>query len=152
MKVKPVMDALEARGADVVLVHTGQHYDEAMNEVFFRDLGIRRPDRHLGTGSGTHAEQTARVMVAFEPVLDEVAPDAVVVVGDVTSTLACGLVAARAGTLLAHVEAACAAATGPCQRKSTGQWPTGSLTISWHRPPTPWTTCAPRATAKTRST
>ena len=105
MKVKPVMDALEARGADVVLVHTGQHYDEAMNDVFFRDLGIRRPDRHLGTGSGTHAEQTARVMVAFEPVVDEVAPDAVVVVGDVTSTLACGLVAARAGTLLAHVEA-----------------------------------------------
>ena len=99
MKVKPVMDALEARGADVVLVHTGQHYDEAMNDVFFRDLGLRTPDRHLGTGSGTHAEQTARVMVAFEPVVDEIAPDAVVVVGDVTSTLACGLVAARAGTL-----------------------------------------------------
>ena len=105
MKVKPVMDALEARGADVVLVHTGQHYDEAMNEVFFRDLGLRPPDRHLGTGSGTHAEQTARVMTAFEPVVDEEAPDAVVVVGDVTSTLACGLVAARAGALLAHVEA-----------------------------------------------
>jgi UDP-N-acetylglucosamine 2-epimerase (non-hydrolysing) len=105
MKVKPVMDALEARGADVVLVHTGQHYDEAMNDVFFRDLNLREPDRHLGTGSGTHAEQTARVMVAFEPVVYEVAPDAVVVVGDVTSTLACGLVAARAGTLLAHVEA-----------------------------------------------
>ena len=105
MKIKPVMDALEARGAEVVLVHTGQHYDDAMNDVFFRDLGIRKPDRHLGTGSGTHAEQTARVMLAFEPVVDDVAPDAVVVVGDVTSTLACGLVAARAGTLLAHVEA-----------------------------------------------
>lgn len=90
MKVKPVMDALEARGADVVLVHTGQHYDEAMNDVFFRDLGLRKPDRHLGSGSGTHAEQTARVMVAFEPVVDEVAPDAVVVVGDVTSTLRAG--------------------------------------------------------------
>ena len=82
MRVKPVMDALEARGADVVLVHTGQHYDEAMNEVFFRDLGIRKPDRHLGTGSGTHAEQTARVMVAFEPVVDEVGPDTVVVAED----------------------------------------------------------------------
>jgi len=105
MKIKPVMDALEARGAEVVLVHTGQHYDEAMNDVFFRDLGIRPPDRFLGAGSGTHAEQTARVMVAFEPVVAEVAPDVVVVVGDVTSTLACGLVAARAGTLLAHVEA-----------------------------------------------
>lgn len=105
MKVKPVMDALEARGAEVVLVHTGQHYDEAMNDVFFRDLGLRPPDRHLGAGSGTHAEQAARVMVAFEPVVAEVAPDIVVVVGDVTSTLACGLVAARAATLLAHVEA-----------------------------------------------
>ncbi|WP_344670587.1 non-hydrolyzing UDP-N-acetylglucosamine 2-epimerase [Catenulispora yoronensis] len=105
MKVKPVMDALEARGAEVVLVHTGQHYDEAMNDVFFRDLGIRQPDRFLGAGSGTQAEQTARIMLAFEPVVAEEAPDAVVVVGDVTSTVACGLVAAKAGTLLAHVEA-----------------------------------------------
>lgn len=105
MKIKPVMDALEARGAEVVLVHTGQHYDEAMNDVFFRDLGIRTPDRYLGAGSGTQAEQTARIMLAFEPVAAELAPDAVVVVGDVTSTVACGLVAAKAGTLLAHVEA-----------------------------------------------
>jgi UDP-N-acetylglucosamine 2-epimerase (non-hydrolysing) len=105
MKVKPVMDALEARGAEVVLVHTGQHYDAAMNDVFFTDLGIRPPDRHLGTGSGTHAEQTARVMTAFEPLVDELAPDAVVVVGDVTSTLACALVAAKAGVPVAHVEA-----------------------------------------------
>ena len=105
MKIKPVMDALEARGAEVVLVHTGQHYDEAMNDVFFRDLGIRTPDRYLGAGSGSQAEQTARIMLAFEPVVAELAPDAVVVVGDVTSTVACGLVAAKAGTLLAHVEA-----------------------------------------------
>ena len=105
MKVKPVMDALEARRADVVLVHTGQHYDAAMNDVFFADLGLRPPDRHLGTGSGSHAEQTARVMTAFEPLVAELAPDAVVVVGDVTSTLACGLVAARAGVIVAHVEA-----------------------------------------------
>lgn len=105
MKIKPVMDALEARGAEVVLVHTGQHYDEAMNDVFFRDLGIRPPDRYLGAGSGSQAEQTARIMLAFEPVVAELAPDAVVVVGDVTSTVACGLVAAKAGTLLAHVEA-----------------------------------------------
>jgi UDP-N-acetylglucosamine 2-epimerase (non-hydrolysing) len=105
MKIKPVMDALEARGAEVVLVHTGQHYDEAMNDVFFRDLGIRSPDRYLGAGSGSQAEQTARIMLAFEPVVADLAPDAVVVVGDVTSTVACGLVAAKAGTLLAHVEA-----------------------------------------------
>lgn len=105
MKVKPVMDACERRGAEVLLVHTGQHYDESMNEVFFRDLGIRSPDHHLGSGSGTHAQQTARVMTAFEPLLDQVAPDAVVVVGDVTSTLACALVTAKAGALLAHVEA-----------------------------------------------
>ncbi|WP_433380434.1 non-hydrolyzing UDP-N-acetylglucosamine 2-epimerase [Actinoplanes sp. CA-142083] len=105
MKVKPVMDALEARGAEVVLVHTGQHYDAAMNDVFFADLGLRAPDRHLGTGSGTHAEQTARVMTAFEPLVDELRPDAVVVVGDVTSTLACALVAAKAGVPVAHVEA-----------------------------------------------
>ena len=69
MKIKPVMDALERRGAEVVLVHTGQHYDAAMNDVFFADLGIRPPDRFLGVGSGSHAEQTGRVMTAFEPLL-----------------------------------------------------------------------------------
>ncbi|MEU3454298.1 UDP-N-acetylglucosamine 2-epimerase (non-hydrolyzing) [Micromonospora sp. NPDC006766] len=105
MKIKPVLDALEARGARTALVHTGQHYDESMNEVFFRDLGLRPPDHHLGTGSGTHAEQTARVMTAFEPLVDTLAPDAVVVVGDVNSTLACALVAAKAGRVVAHVEA-----------------------------------------------
>ena len=105
MKIKPVMDALEARGAEVLLVHTGQHYDPAMNDVFFADLGIRPPDRYLGVGSGSHAEQTGRVMTAFEPLLDEVAPDVVVVVGDINSTLACALVTAKAGPLLAHVEA-----------------------------------------------
>ncbi|MEU2775363.1 UDP-N-acetylglucosamine 2-epimerase (non-hydrolyzing) [Streptomyces sp. NPDC007162] len=105
MKIKPVMDALEARGAEVLLVHTGQHYDPAMNDVFFADLGIRPPDRFLGVGSGSHAEQTGRVMTAFEPLLAEVAPDVVVVVGDINSTLACALVTAKAGPLLAHVEA-----------------------------------------------
>ncbi|WP_043672129.1 non-hydrolyzing UDP-N-acetylglucosamine 2-epimerase [Streptomyces xylophagus] len=105
MKIKPVMDALEARGAEVILVHTGQHYDPAMNDVFFADLGIRPPDRYLGVGSGSHAEQTGRVMTAFEPLLAEVSPDIVVVVGDINSTLACALVTAKAGPLLAHVEA-----------------------------------------------
>ena len=105
MKVKPVMDALEERGAQVILVHTGQHYDPAMSEVFFADLGIRRPDHFLGAGSGTHAVQTCRVMTAFEPLADELAPDVVVVVGDVNSKLACALVTAKLGAPLAHVEA-----------------------------------------------
>jgi len=105
MKVKPVMDALEERGADVILVHTGQHYDPAMNDVFFADLGIRPPDHLLGAGSGSHATQMGRVMTAFEPLAGRVRPDVVVVVGDVNSTLACALVTARSGALLAHVEA-----------------------------------------------
>lgn len=105
MKVKPVVDSLEARGADVVLVHTGQHYDDAMSDVFFAELGLRAPDRSLGVGSGTHATQTAGVLAAFEPVVAEVDPDVVVVVGDVNSTLACALVGAKAGCLVAHVEA-----------------------------------------------
>jgi UDP-N-acetylglucosamine 2-epimerase (non-hydrolysing) len=105
MKVKPVMDALTGRGADVILVHTGQHYDPAMSDVFFADLGMGAPDHYLGTGSGTHATQTARVMTAFEPLVAVLAPDVVVVVGDVNSTLACALVAAKSGALVAHVEA-----------------------------------------------
>ena len=105
MKIKPVMDALARRGQDVVLVHTGQHYDPAMSEVFFTDLGLRRPDHFLGAGSGTHATQTARVMLAFEPVVTSVRPDVVVVVGDVNSTLACSLVTANAGGRIGHVEA-----------------------------------------------
>jgi UDP-N-acetylglucosamine 2-epimerase (non-hydrolysing) len=105
MKIKPVMDALARRGEDVVLVHTGQHYDPAMSEVFFTDLGLRRPDHFLGAGSGTHATQTARVMLAFEPVVASVRPDVVIVVGDVNSTLACSLVTAKSGARLGHVEA-----------------------------------------------
>jgi UDP-N-acetylglucosamine 2-epimerase (non-hydrolysing) len=105
MKVKPVMDALEERGAQVILVHTGQHYDPAMSDVFFDDLDIRRPDHFLGAGSGSHAGQTGRVMTAFEPLAAELSPDVVVVVGDVNSTLACALVTAKLGAPLAHVEA-----------------------------------------------
>jgi UDP-N-acetylglucosamine 2-epimerase (non-hydrolysing) len=105
MKVKPVMDALEEQGVQVILVHTGQHYDPAMSDVFFTELGIRPPDHFLGAGSGTHAVQTCRVMTAFEPLVAELAPDVVVVVGDVNSTLACALVTAKQGVALAHVEA-----------------------------------------------
>lgn len=105
MKIKPVMDALETVGANVSFVHTGQHYDQALSGVFHDDLQLRDPDFWLGVGSGSHAEQTARVMTAFEPVVSEIHPDVVVVVGDVNSTLACAIVAAKAGALLAHVEA-----------------------------------------------
>lgn len=105
MKVKPVLDALEAAGVTTSLVHAGQHYDPMMSDVFFADLGLRHPDRHLGVGSGTHAEQTARAMCAFEPVLAELQPDVVVVVGDVNVTVAAALTAAKAGVAVAHVEA-----------------------------------------------
>ncbi|NET86130.1 MAG: UDP-N-acetyl glucosamine 2-epimerase, partial [Moorea sp. SIO1F2] len=76
-----------------------------LSDVFFEELGIRSPDVHLDVGSGSHAEQTAAVMVGFEQVIEADRPDAVVVVGDVNSTLACGVVAAKAGVLVAHVEA-----------------------------------------------
>jgi UDP-N-acetylglucosamine 2-epimerase (non-hydrolysing) len=105
MKIKPVLDALEGRGAETVLVHTGQHYDSALSGVFFKELGIRHPDFHLEAGSGSHARQTAAVMTSFEDLLEDIATDVVVTVGDVNSTLACSLVAAKKGTLLAHVEA-----------------------------------------------
>ncbi len=86
-------------------MHTGQHYDAAMSDVFFDELGLRAPDHHLGVGSGSHATQTGRVMVAFERLVDEIGGDAVVVVGDVNSTLACSIVGAKAGLRVAHVEA-----------------------------------------------
>ncbi len=105
IKVKPVADALSARNVDVVLVHTGQHYDERMSDVFFADIGLAAPDHHLGVGSGSHAEQVGRVMIAFEQVVLEENPDIVVVVGDVNSTLACALAATKVGFPVAHVEA-----------------------------------------------
>lgn len=105
MKVAPVLRALEERDVTVALLHTDQHYDDAMSGRFFRELGIREPDLRLAAGSGSHAQVTAAVMLAFEPVLDSVAPDALIVVGDVNSTLACTLVAAKALVPVAHVEA-----------------------------------------------
>jgi len=106
MKIAPLVEEMR-RYPDIRqrLLHTGQHYDEAMSQVFFDELGIPRPDIYLGVGSGSHAEQTARVMVGFEQVLLEERPDVVVVVGDVNSTLACALVTAKMGVPLAHVEA-----------------------------------------------
>jgi len=96
MKVAPLVSQLKrCPDVQVLLVHTCQHYDPEMSDAFFRDLGIPTPDVFLGVGSGSHAEQTAKIMVAFETVILEKKPDAVVVVGDVNSTLACSLVAAK---------------------------------------------------------
>lgn len=109
MKIAPLLRAVAARpdAPPARLVHTGQHYDDAMSRVFFEQLAIRDPDVHLDVGSGSHAEQTARVMIEFER--DVVAlpdrPRAIVVVGDVNSTMACALVAAKLRIPLAHVEA-----------------------------------------------
>ena len=87
------------------IVHTGQHYDEEMSQIFFDELEIPAPDYHLNAGSGTHAEQTAKIMVAFERVCIEEQPNIVVVVGDVNSTLACSIVAKKMGIKVAHIEA-----------------------------------------------
>ena len=105
MKIAPVMAALAETGIAAQLLHTGQHYDAAMSDSFFADLGIPRPDHHLEVGSGSHAVQTAEVMKRFEPVLESVQPQAVLVVGDVNSTIACALVAAKRGVKVIHVEA-----------------------------------------------
>jgi UDP-N-acetylglucosamine 2-epimerase (non-hydrolysing) len=107
MKIAPVIREIKRR-ADTfshVLVHTGQHYDEGMSDVFFRDLGIPKPDHHLNVGSGSHATQTANIMTSFEPVLEQEKPDCVLVFGDVNSTLACSIVAKKLCYPVAHVEA-----------------------------------------------
>jgi UDP-N-acetylglucosamine 2-epimerase (non-hydrolysing) len=106
MKIAPLMEAYR-RHAEIepLLVHTGQHYDANMSELFFNQLGIPKPDLNLEVGSASHAVQTAEIMKAFEPVVLEREPDAVLVVGDVNSTIACGLVAVKLGIRLIHVEA-----------------------------------------------
>lgn len=108
MKIAPVLRELRERYADRathVLVHTGQHYDDNMSGSFFENLGIPIPDYNLEVGSGTHADQTARIMTAFEDVCEAENPDIVVVVGDVNSTVAAGLVAKKMHVELAHIEA-----------------------------------------------
>nr|WP_320114277.1 UDP-N-acetylglucosamine 2-epimerase (non-hydrolyzing) [uncultured Desulfuromonas sp.] len=107
MKMAPLIEAMN-RYPDAIhpiLVHTGQHYDEKMSQSFFVDLGMPRPDIDLGVGSGSHAEQTARIMVAFEKVCQDEQPDLVIVVGDVNSTMACTITAKKLGIRVAHVEA-----------------------------------------------
>lgn len=107
MKMAPLLRAFSVQPGlpSPMLVHTGQHYDPMLNDRLFQDLGLPRPHLNLEVGSGTHAAQTAEVMRRFEPVLDEYRPSCVVVVGDVNSTLACALVAAKKAVPVAHVEA-----------------------------------------------
>lgn len=106
IKIAPLMAEFGRRqGIAPTLLHTGQHYDQRMSDLFFTELGIPTPDINLGIGSGTHAQQTAQIMIAFEPVVLNLKPDVVLVVGDVNSTIACGLVAVKLGVKLAHVEA-----------------------------------------------
>ncbi len=106
MKIAPLMEAFAAHpDIEPMLVHTGQHYDEKMSDLFFRQLGIPEPDINLEVGSATHAVMTAEIMKRFEPICVEHKPDAVLVVGDVNSTIACGLVAVKLGIKLIHVEA-----------------------------------------------
>lgn len=114
MKVAPIIRQIQSFNAesldincrlDYRLIHTGQHYDEKMSDIFFAELGIPAPDINLSVGSGSHAVQTANVMTKFEPICEQEKPDWVVVVGDVNSTMACTLVCAKLGIKVAHVEA-----------------------------------------------
>ncbi|NQT89895.1 MAG: UDP-N-acetylglucosamine 2-epimerase (non-hydrolyzing) [Candidatus Omnitrophica bacterium] len=105
MKMSPVIDAVKKKGFGQFLVHTGQHYDDNMSKVFFKELGLPKPDVHLGVGSDTHARQVGRIMIAFEDACLKKKPDLVVVGGDVNSTLGAALVAAKLHIPLAHVEA-----------------------------------------------
>ena len=107
MKTVPVIAALQRRSQPVrhTLVHTGQHYDDVMSQIFLEELGVGAPDVMLSVGSGTHAVQTARVMERIEPVMVELEPDLVLVPGDVNSTLAAALVASKLGIAIGHIEA-----------------------------------------------
>lgn len=107
MKIAPIVREMARRADEFepLIVHTGQHYDEAMSDSFFRDLGIPKPNYHLEIGSASHAVQTAKIMIAFEPIVLEEKPDWVLVVGDVNSTIACAIVCAKLGVKIAHVEA-----------------------------------------------
>ena len=111
MKIAPIIRTIDKykqeRSVSIhhILVHTGQHYDYEMSQIFFKDLELPQPDVHLGVGSGSHAEQTGKIMIEFEKVLFEHNPDLVIVVGDVNSTLASALATVKLSIPIAHVEA-----------------------------------------------
>ena len=105
MKMAPLYGYLKSKNLPLILVHTGQHYDKNMSTVFFDELGMPKPDIYLGVGSGSHAKQTAQIMVDFEEICEENKPSMVVVAGDVNSTIACALVSSKMNIPVAHVEA-----------------------------------------------
>jgi UDP-N-acetylglucosamine 2-epimerase (non-hydrolysing) len=106
MKIAPIASAFDKHSRiKYKIVHTGQHYDRNMSDIFFEELGIRQPDYHLGAGGGTHARQTAKIMTGFEEICENDKPDLVIVVGDVNSTLACSITAKKMHIKVAHVEA-----------------------------------------------
>ena len=119
MKIAPIYrEAPKNDGICCKLVHTGQHYDYEMSQAFFDDLEIPQPHFFLEAGSGSHAVQTSRIMVAFEKICELEKPDIVIVVGDVNSTLACSIVAKKMQIKVAHIEAGLRASTFPCPKKS----------------------------------
>jgi UDP-N-acetylglucosamine 2-epimerase (non-hydrolysing) len=151
MKIAPLMAAFGERPEiEPILVHTGQHYDRAMSDLFFQELGIPEPDVNLGVGSASHAVQTAEIMRAFEPVVLAQKPDAVLVVGDVNSTIACGLVAVKLGVRLIHVEAGLRSfdRTMP---EEINRLLTDAI-CSFAPSPAAWRTCAVRGRRRRRST
>jgi UDP-N-acetylglucosamine 2-epimerase (non-hydrolysing) len=105
VKIAPLIKELEKNKLNYILVHTGQHYDKNMSDIFFKELEIPQPQYNLGVGSGSHAEQTAKIMMEFEKVCTAETPDLIIVVGDVNSTIACALTAKKLGINVAHVEA-----------------------------------------------
>jgi UDP-N-acetylglucosamine 2-epimerase (non-hydrolysing) len=124
MKIAPIIDAIknaqnQGKNIHYRLIHTGQHYDKKMSGDFFEQLGIPEPDLNLGAGGGSQAEQTAAIMTGYEKALIADRPDLVVVVGDVTSTMACAITAKKLNNIkVAHIEGESAPVTGPCRKRS----------------------------------
>ncbi len=104
IKMKPIINSIKKNKINNILVHTGQHYDQNMSEIFFKELMLPKPDYFMGIGSGTHTYQTAEIMINFENICDNYSPDLVIVAGDVNSTLACALVSAKKNIPVAHIE------------------------------------------------
>ena len=119
VKLAPVSAAFRNSPHEHVVIHTGQHYDTDLSEVFFTGLGLEEPDFHLGVGSGTHGVQTGSLLSALDPVLESVDPDWVLVYGDTNSTLAAALSAVKQHLPVAHLEAGLARSTGRCRRNTT---------------------------------